>query len=264
MAKIAFRILVAAATAYLAVLAILFTFQSTFIYPAPQEAIDPLPGFEAVTLRTADDLALTAHWRPAVEGEATLVWFHGNGGSLAGSAYETRVLAGKGYGLLLAPYRGYSGNPGDPSEEGFYQDGRAAMEFLKAQGVPIDQAIVAGNSIGSGTAVQMASEYDPAALVLVAPFASLADAASDALPIFPVDFLLRDRFDNAAKLPSLTTPILILHGTADTVVPFEQGQRLASRNERTRFIAFEGANHDLSFSRDAQEAQADWLSEMGF
>jgi len=264
MAKIGFRLLVAAATAYLAVLAILFTFQSSFIYPAPQEATDPPPGFEAVTLQTADDLALTAHWRPAEDGKATLVWFHGNGGSLAGSAYETRVLGGKGYGLLLAPYRGYGGNPGDPSEEGFYQDGRAAMEFLKSQGVPTDLTIVAGNSIGSGTAVEMAGEFDPVALVLVAPFSSLTDAASDALPIFPVQFLLRDRFDNAAKLPSLTSPILILHGTADSVVPFEQGQGLASRSEHARFIAFEGANHNLSFSRDAQQAQADWLNELGF
>ncbi|MEP3422459.1 MAG: alpha/beta fold hydrolase [Erythrobacter sp.] len=263
MARFALKTLIFLATAYLAVLAILFIFQSRFLFPAPQDRLDPAPGFEAVELTTSDNLDLIAHYRPAVEGRPTIVWFHGNGGSMASSAFETRVLAAKGYGLLLASYRGYGGNPGEPSEDGFYADGRSAMAFIADQGVPNDRLIIAGNSIGSGTAVQMSSEFAPAALILVAPFTSLPDAASDALPIFPVQMLLRDRFDNAAALPALNLPILILHGTADRVVPFDHGRALSMRNDRAEFVRFDGAGHDLSFWREAQQAQADWLMSLG-
>lgn len=263
MANIAFRILVGIVTFYLAVLAIVLLFQSWFLFPAPQDHRDPAPGFEAITLTTYDGLELTGHWRKPDEGKPTIVWFHGNGSSLAGSANETRLLATQGYGLLLAPYRGYGGNPGDPSEQGFYRDGRSAMEFLTGQGVAPDQTVVAGNSIGSGTAVQMTSEFSPAALILVAPFTSLTDVASEKLPIFPVRLLLRHRFDNASKITSLELPMLVLHGNVDAVVPFAHGQNLAARNARAQFIGFEGAGHDLSFWQEAQQAQLNWLERLG-
>ncbi len=250
-------------TAYLAVLAILFFFQAHFLFPAPQDRMQPRPGFEAVTLTTSDGLQLVAHWRAADAGSPTAVWFHGNGGSLAGSAYETRVLAARGYGLLLVSYRGYGGNPGDPSEDGFYRDGRSAMAFLAAQNVPLSRTIIAAHSIGSGTAVQMASEHPPAALILVAPFTSLPDAVSEALPIFPVNYLVRDKFANAQKLPDLSVPILILQGTADDVVPFHLGEQLAAANAGARFVAFDGAGHDLSVWQEAQDEQAAWLAGLG-
>lgn len=265
-AKIGTGLLVMVAAAYLAVMAILFVFQERFIFPAPQEVETPGPGFETITLTTSDGLDLDAHYRAAEVTEngarPTIVWFHGNGGSLASSAYETRVLAAQGYGLLLVSYRGYAGNPGEPSESGFYRDGRSALDFVRARGVPDDRTIIAGNSIGSGTAVQMAGEYSPAALILVAPFTSLTDAASDAVPIFPVKYLLRHKFDSARKLPALEMPILVLHGTADRVVPFDQGRRLAGTNSGARFIRFEGAGHDLSAWEEAQTAQAEWLEKL--
>ncbi|MEL6530421.1 MAG: alpha/beta hydrolase, partial [Pseudomonadota bacterium] len=211
------RILVFTATFYLAALAILFVFQDRFIFPAPQDRHAPAAGFQEAEVTTADGLDLIVHWRPPEEGRPVVAWFHGNAGSLAASANETRTLAREGYGLLLASYRGYGGNPGSPSEAGFYEDGRAAMGLLRAQGVDPDDTIIASNSIGSGTAVQMASEYDHAALMMVAPFSSLTDVAAQAMPIFPVRLLLRHRFENAEKLRGIESPILILHGDADQV-----------------------------------------------
>jgi len=257
------RILVFCATAYLAALAILFVFQDRFIFPAPQERHAPAAGFEAAEITTADGLRLEVHWRAPEEGRPTIIWFHGNAGSSAASANETRTLAREGYGLLLASYRGYGGNPGSPSEQGFYEDGRAAMGFLRAQGVAPNDTIIASNSIGSGTAVQMASEYDHAALVMVAPFSSLRDVAAQAMPVFPVRLLLRRRFENAEKLPAIESPVLILHGDADRVVPFELGQRLSRANPNVTFIPFSGAGHDLSYWQEAQDVQDKWLAEQG-
>ncbi len=263
MIAIATRLLVFIATVYLVSLAVLFVFQNRFLFPAPQERHSPAAGFEAVAITTSDGLDLTAHWRAPDEGKPVVVWFHGNAGSLAGSTNETRLLADEGYGLLLAPYRGYGGNPGDPSEDGFYRDGRAAMAFLQSENVAPDRTIIAASSIGSGTAVQMASEHTPAALMLVAPFTSLVNVAADALPVFPVRMLMRHRFANAEKLPDLEMPILVLHGDADEVVPFEQGKALAQTNQAAEFVAFPGAGHDLSYWREAQVTQVEWLAANG-
>lgn len=263
MKAFATRLFVFVATAYLATLAVLFVFQSSFIYPAPQETHDPAPGFEAVALTTSDGLELTAHWRAPEASKPVVVWFHGNGGSLAASTDETELLATQGYGVLLAPYRGYGGNPGDPSEEGFYRDGRSAMQFLADQGITPEQTIIGGNSIGSGTAAQMTVEFSPAALILVSPFTSVPDVAANSFPMFPVRMLLQHEFDNIGKLPALDLPMLIMHGDADRMVPFEHGQRLAESNPRAEFIAFEGVGHDLTFRQEAKIAHAEWLLDQG-
>ncbi len=257
------KVLVGLLLIYALATGLLYALQSRFIYPAPQQVHEPAPGFESVTLSTQDGLDLNAHWRAPDAGRPTIVWFHGNGGSLAGATQETGLLASQGYGLLLVNYRGYGGNPGRPSEEGFYRDGRSAMRFAAQQGIAPERTVIAGNSIGSGTAVQMASEFPVGALVLVSPFTSLTDVAGNALPIFPVRWLLRDRFDNFGKLPALDLPILVLHGDADRVVPYASGRALAESNPRADFVSFEGAGHDLTFHRPAQAAQLAWLTELG-
>ncbi len=263
MGILAFRILVGIAVAYLATLAILFALQSRFIYPAPQERVEPAQGFEAVELLTPDGLDLIVHWRSPEVGKPVVVWFHGNASSLAGSRAETAVLAEKGYGVLLASYRGYGGNAGDPAEQGFYDDGRTVMKFLTEQGIDPADTIIGGTSIGSGTATQMAQEFAPGALILVSPFTSLTEVASNALPIFPVRLLLRDKFENVDKVGDMKTPVLIQHGTDDNVVPFALGRALSEAAQNSTFQPFEGAGHDLSFEREAQEAQALWLEGMG-
>jgi len=263
MAALALRALAVLALAYLAALGGLYVAQAHLIYPAPQQQHAPIEGFAAVTLQTADDLALTAHWRASDGGRPTVVFFHGNGGSLAGAARETTGFAQAGYGVLLVEYRGYGGNPGDPSEAGFYRDGRAAMAFLAAQGIAPARTVVIGNSIGSGTATEMAKAFRPAALILTSPFTSLGNVVRERMPVVPVDLLLRDQFDNRAKIAALTMPVLVLHGTADRVVPFAHGKALAAAASDATFIAFNGAGHELSFRPEAQAAQTEWLKAQG-
>ena len=263
MLTVALRVLFGLLALYLAALLALYPMQSRLIYPAPQNVVAPASGFEAVQLKTADGLTLNAHWQPPEAAQPSVVFFHGNGGSLDGSTVATELLATQGYGVLLVNYRGYGGNPGEPSEDGLYADGRAAMAFLARQGIEPSRIIVIGNSIGSGPATQMATEFKPAALILVSPFASLTDVAAQAMPVFPVRALLRDRYDNAEKLPALTMPVLIQHGTADRVVPHAQGKRLAATNRTATFLTYNGAGHQLAFQTEAQVAQSEWLDALG-
>ncbi|WP_073975378.1 alpha/beta hydrolase [Erythrobacter donghaensis] len=260
MRRWALRIAAALTLAYLALLAGLWWAQASLIYPAPQDRHAPAPGFAAVTLTSEDGLALEAHWRAPDPGRPAVVYFHGNGGSLAGATRETALLAERGYGVLLVEYRGYGGNPGAPSEAGLYADGRAAMAFLAAQGIAPARTVVIGHSLGSGTATEMARQFAPAALILLAPFTTLPDAAAFAMPWVPAELLVRDRYDNRGKLAGLAMPVLVLHGTADAVVPFTLGKRLAAAGPTATFRAVEGAGHMISLDPQVQAAQADWLA----
>lgn len=244
---------------YGVVLALLWSQQTRLIYPAPRERAALSAGFTEITLETADDLALRAFHRPPANGLPTIVYFHGNGGSLLGATYETDRLAQAGYGLLLVEYRGYGGNPGEPSEQGLYRDGRAAMEWLARQGTQPGETIIAGNSIGSGPATQMALEYKPRALILSSPFTTLQDVAAAKMRLFPVRRLMRDRFDNLSKISDLAMPVLVLHGTADTLIPDHHGKSLAAAAPKADLVLVKGAGHGLSFQPEAQEAILTWL-----
>jgi pimeloyl-ACP methyl ester carboxylesterase len=251
------------ALAYLVFVAGLYFFQRSLIFPAPQEHHAPAPGFASITLPTTDDLTLQAQWRAPAPGRPIIVFFHGNGGSLALASQETQGFTQAGYGVLLVEYRGYGGNPGSPSEEGFYRDGRAAFVFLAAQGVTPARTIIVGHSLGTGTATEMAREFAFAALILLAPFTSIPDAAAQAMPYAPVRWLVRDRFDNLAKLPHLRMPVLILHGTADSIVPFALGERLAEVAPSATFNAVPKADHMISIDAAVQDAQLAWLARQG-
>lgn len=263
MLRWAWRILGALALAYAAMVGGLYAAQDRFIYPAPQIRHAPAPGFAAATLATSDGLALQAHWRAPAEGRPSIVFFHGNGGSLALAAQEMQGFAAVGYGVLLVEYRGYGGNPGSPSEDGFYRDGRAAMAFLAKQGIAPARTFIIGHSLGTGTASQMAQEFAPAALILLAPFTSLPEAAAEAMPFVPARWLVRGQFDNLAKVPGLATPVLIAHGTADRVVPFALGKRLAEAAPRATFLPVSGSQHMISLEPVVQDGQIEWLAAKG-
>ena len=216
-------------------------------------------GFTQVSLRTEDGLTLTAAWRRGLAGRQTIVFFHGNGDSFAGAVHATRLLSEAGYGIFLAEYRGYSGNPGVPNEAGLLADGRAALAFLHAQGMVQSSLVMAGASLGTGIATQLAAEDAPAALILVSPFTSLADVAAIKLPFVPVRYLIRDHFDSLGAISKVAVPILILHACDDAVIPFRQGQALAGAANRVEFAASAGHGHQLQFGEQAQLA---WLNRL--
>lgn len=255
----AMRLLVFVATAYVVTVAILWAFQSRFIYPAPQERAPLTPGYEEVALTTSDGLRLRAFYREARQGLPTVLYFHGNGGTLAGASLSNGALAEAGMGVMLLEYRGYGGNPGAPSETGLYRDAEAAVDWLGERGLTPERLVFVGNSIGAGVAAEMAVRHQPAALILIAPFTSLAEAAQANLWWMPARLLLRERYDNAAKVAGLELPVLIQHGTADSLVPPRFGERLARIAPQGRFQPFAGSGHDLSFETRSHEARRDWI-----
>lgn len=248
---------------YIAAVLLLFLAQRTMIYPAPKGPSSIPPGFEQVTLHTTDGLALTAAWRLAAPGKRTVLFFHGNGDSLSGAAFATRQLADAGYGLLLADYRGYSGNPGKPSEQALLRDGEAALAFLKAQGIAPESLVVMGASLGTGVATQLASRHRPAALMLVSPFTSLPEVGALAMPWVPVRALMLDRFDSLGAIPRVSAPVLVLHARDDRLIPFAQGEELAKAAHEGRLLPFDRHGHLLQYEAEAQDAALHWLASRG-
>lgn len=248
------------AVAYVTLAAILFVVQGALIYPAPRAIGPTTGGFEEVSYQTSDDLELSAGYRAAEPGFPTIVYFHGNGADWVSSVVATDRLVPHGYGVLAAEYRGYRGNPGRPSEAGLYRDGRAAIAFLARQGIGENELVVIGNSIGSGVAVQMASEFRPAALVLISPFASLRQLVDEKFRWLPTNLLLRDRYENGVKLGKVDAPVLILHGDADTLIPYRHAELLAAGRGDAELRIFPGYGHDLAWHDVAEEAVIDFMA----
>jgi len=194
----------------MAVFAIMILQRYIMYYPAATWPIKPQAiGAEVVTYTTTDNIKLTNWYIPPKDGKPVIVLFHGNAGNISYRAFKQQYFSQRGYGFLLAEYRGYSNNPGSPSEQGFYNDGRAAMAWLmNDRKIPENQIIVYGESIGSGTASEMAIEYKGIkALVLEAPFTSAENEAGDVYPwLRPFTYLTLDKFDNIAKAPSFRCP----------------------------------------------------------
>ena len=201
-------------------------------------------GMTAVKTAAADGIAVT-HWYAAPrDALPVILLFHGNGGTVADLEPWAAAFHSRGWGVVLADYRGYSGNPGEPSEIGVYADARAILAWLRQQGVDDRRLVILGWSLGSGVAVQMALEHHPAALVLFAPYTSLVDVAAAEYPVFPVRSLMSDRFDSMSKITGIGAPLMIVHGEADDVIPAAMGRSLlAHADEPKRGVFLPGVGH---------------------
>ena len=213
---------------------------------APSPAQAGVPEMQVVSLHTEDGLMIKAWYRPPTQPNLpTIVYFHGNAGHIGYRAVIVKPLLTQGYGVLLLTYRGYSGNPGKASEKGLYIDARAAMKFIKQHGVSNQCTVLYGNSIGGSVAIQMATEYSIGAMILQAPFTSLADVGQFHFPFFPVKWFIKDKFDSMKKIKKINAPVFILHGENDTTIPPKFSRRLYEalpEPKQMRYIPNRGHN----------------------
>ncbi len=236
----------------LLVLTLAYAFQRSLIYlpsrgPVPSAA-DVLPGARDVRLTTEDGLTLGAWFVPPTGtdlGHAVLV-ANGNGGDRSLRAGLAAELRDRGLAVLLFDYRGYGGNPGDPSADGLAMDVRAARAYLVDDlGIPDDRLIYYGESLGGGVVSELAVEHPPAGLLLRSPFTELADTAAEHYPFLPVRLLLKDRFPVVEHVRRIRVPTTVVYGSADSIVPPEQSRAVAAAAAGpVRTVEIAGANHN--------------------
>ena len=183
-----------------------------------------------------------AIWRPRADARWTVVYFHGNAMDIGHCHSMVNYLnRSLGCSVLCVEYPGYGPAGGSPSEEGCYAAADSAYDYLRTvRGVPAAQIALYGYSLGTGVATDLAARVPVGALILEAPFLSTFRVVTH-VKIVPFD-----RFDNLAKIDEVRCPLLVIHGTADRVVPFEHGRELfaAAKNARRKqFLTIEHGPH---------------------
>ncbi len=262
----AVRALVLAVVAYVGVGALLTLLQRKFQYQPGGEYRTPdqagVPEMRPVRVTTSDGLELEGWYASAADpSKPTLAYFHGNAGNVSVRGPHLRPYLDAGLGVFIAGYRGYPNNPGKPTEQGFYRDARAALGFLDAEGIPASRIVLYGESIGTGVAVQMATEREVAAVVLNAPFTSTVDVGKKAFWMFPLKLTMRDRFDSVSKIAAIGAPLMVIHGTSDHVIPVRMGREiLAAALEPKKGVFVVRAGHEILAVPAAREV-LDFLNE---
>jgi uncharacterized protein len=243
------QVIGAALGVYLLLIGAVFVMQRTLLYPGAREAPDLGQyaglGIEEVTTRTADGLTLTHWYRPpdSPEGPVVVV-FQGNAGHLGDRVPKLKPLIDAGFGLLFVGYRGYSGNPGSPTEDDLTADAGGLLDWLLEQGVGLERTVLYGESLGSGVAVKMALERRVAAVVLESPYTSIAEVSQVHYWYLPARWLILDKWDSLSRIARISAPLLVLHGDKDTVVPLRFGQALfEAAQEPKEMIVIAGAGH---------------------
>jgi len=213
------------------------------------------PGFEDRFIITSDGVRLNCLLARDTGSARALVYFHGNAGNLDRQIGDLLALRAMGLSVLAVDYRGYGESTGRPSETGIYLDGEAAFRYVNdSLGFAERNIFIFGVSLGSAVAVNTAAEKNVAGLILVAPLSSGKDyARAHGLgPLLTAS--AGNSFDNAAKIGDLRCPLLVVHGTADEVIPLSMGYKLYSlAATQKEFVAIKGGHHGDLASEHGQE-----------
>ncbi len=186
-------------------------------------------------------------WLPQDRADApVLLYLHGARWDVRGSAPRMRRMHELGFAVLGIDYRGFGRSSAAlPSEASALQDARAAWDWLARQN-PQARRFVFGHSLGGAIAVQLAADVaDEAGLIVEGSFTSIPDVVGSFrwgwLPVGP---LITQRFDAAARIARVGSPVLVVHGSQDSLIPPALGQALYERaREPKRFVLVEGGSH---------------------
>ncbi|MEQ8825088.1 MAG: alpha/beta hydrolase [Filomicrobium sp.] len=237
-------------------LGVIYAKQRDFIFDRQFSSVLARPGTVAiagstrVTIPTRDGEKLAGWYLPPSEkGGPVFLFFHGKGGALERKKWRWQRIAKKGAGILAFSYRGFPGSTGLPSEDGLYEDARAAYAWLSEKHKP-SEIVLHGLSLGTGVAAKLATEVKARALVLEAPYAALVDVAAERHPYFPVSFLLWDQFRTEEFIADIKVPLLIVHGDQDTAIPLDHARKLFRlAPEPKKLVVMKGSDHN-TLTRD--------------
>jgi pimeloyl-ACP methyl ester carboxylesterase len=189
-----------------------------------------------------------------------VLFCHGNGGNIGDRTPNARLLAAAGFDVLLFDYRGYGRSPGRPTEEGTYEDARAAREALVDR-VGDGRLLYVGESLGGAVALRLAHETPPAGLVLQSTFTSVREMAALHYRVVP-GALVPDAYPSISLVSELRAPLLVMHGERDDIVPASHGRALfdaAPEPKRLHLFPDAGHNDLIAFDGDEWAATiADW------
>jgi hypothetical protein len=259
------KIIVVVAVLALAALLLAGCVERMFFYPDSAQYTRPQQfglQHEDVEIVTADGLRLHGWWLPAGgAARGSVLHLHGNAANVSNHLPLVAWLPAAGFNVLMLDYRGFGRSAGKPTLDGVVEDAAAALRFLRSRpDVDAKRLIVLGQSLGGATALRLlARDSDGVRLAVIeAAFASYRGIARDAAlrsvvlaPLLPLALpsLPARQDDPLTVLPGIRVPLLIVHGTADEVIPFSHGEQLAAAAPKAEFLRIDGANHMESLLR---------------
>lgn len=220
-----------------------FAFYPDNVYVIPA---DQLPDeIVEIAVTTEDHVKIQCLYLPRADSEKVLIYFHGNAGNIYHRIPGLVKLRKAGVSVVGVGYRGYGNSEGTPSEAGIYQDGDAVYRYVTEElGYPKSNVIILGRSIGASVALNIAQHKEIGGLILVTPLTT-GKALANASGLGVISPMAGNAFDNASRIKHVKVPLLVMHGTADRVIPFFMGKELFdSARTGKQFIKIEGAGHN--------------------
>ncbi len=211
------------------------------------------PDCEEAFFKTADGSLLHGLYFPYVDPDSgtsrgSILYSHGNGGTVADWGNEGEMLRDElRVSVFVYDYRGYGKSEGKPTARGILEDGRAARKWLaEREKIAEPEIIVMGRSLGGAVAIDLATGEGAKALIVESTFTSLPDMSAKMIPFFPARWFLREQLPSIERIAKYDGPLFLSHGTADTLIPFEQGRRLfeAAAGRSKMFVPIPDGGHN--------------------
>ncbi len=240
---------------YLIITLILYNSQRSLLYHPTENNYsgDKLTvSIDEIKIKNDDNIELLAWYHVKdIEKYKTILFLHGNAGSLENRIHKINHFNDMEINFLIISWRGFSGNKGQPTEKGLYKDAKSAVEWLNNKGVKKENIIIYGESLGTGIATEISQNNNFAGIILESPFTSMVAAGKSKYPIFPIGLLLKDRYESDKKIKNIKSPILIMHGEADKIVPFWMGKKLYDLANQPKYSYFpKYDDHMMEFNKD--------------
>ena len=194
---------------------------------------------DKVRIKTNDNIELLSWYHDKdIQNYKTILFLHGNAGSLENRIHKINHFNEMEINFLIISWRGFSGNEGKPTEEGLYKDAKSAVKWLINKGVKKENIIIYGESLGTGVATEISQNDNFAGIILESPFTSMVAAGKSKYPIFPIGLLLKDKYESDKKIKNIKSPVLVMHGEADTIVPFWMGKKIYELANHPKYYYF--------------------------
>lgn len=208
-------------------------YQYTFNYP-----------FEELFFNPDEDTSINAIHFKAENPKGVILYFHGNAGDLSRWGIIAEPFVEKQYDVLIMDYRTYGKSTGKLNEAAFYTDAQYCYDYLLKQYSESEISLY-GRSLGTGIASYLASKNNPKQLILETPYYSILDVAKNRFPILPIKYLLKYNFPTYQFLSKTDSPITILHGTNDVIVPYSSAEKLLDlKLKNLNFTTIKGGRHN--------------------
>ena len=204
---------------------------------------------EKTIIKTQDNVELLSWYHNKnLNSDKTLLFLHGNAGSLENRIEKLNHFGNMKLNFLIVAWRGFNGNKGKPTEKGLYEDARSAIKWLNSKGITEKSIIIYGESLGTGVAIEISQNKNFAGVILEAPFTSMTDVGKDKYPFLPVSLLLKDKYESDKKIKNVKSPILVMHGKVDNIVPLYMGKKIYKlANEPKHFFVQEYGDHMMDY-----------------